>query len=94
MNGTPSRQPGESLIVLCPIFRVDLDLNRAQDGTSAKTGGAAIENGDTYGIRHTDTAPSKNTHATKHFHKTHHPIVQSSEPGEHWRWCYADELMV
>ena len=25
---------------------------------------------------------SKNTHATKHFHKTHHPIVQSFEPGE------------
>lgn len=37
---------------------------------------------------------SKNTHATKHFHKTHHPIVQSFEPGEHWRWCYADELMM
>ncbi|MCS6303060.1 MAG: UBP-type zinc finger domain-containing protein [Nitrospira sp.] len=37
---------------------------------------------------------SKNTHATKHFHKTHHPIVRSFEPGEHWRWCYADELMM
>ncbi len=30
--------------VLCPIFRVDLNLNRAQDGTSAKTGATAIEN--------------------------------------------------
>ena len=37
---------------------------------------------------------SKNTHATKHFHKTHLPIVQSLEPGVHWRWCYADELMM
>ena len=58
MNGTPSRQPRESLIVLCPIFRVDLNLNRAQDDTSAKTGATAIENdGCAYGTRRTDTAP-------------------------------------
>ena len=37
---------------------------------------------------------SKNTHATKHFRKTQHPIVQSFEPGEDWRWCYADQLMM
>lgn len=36
---------------------------------------------------------SKNKHATKHFHKTHHPIIQSFQPGESWRWCYVDELM-
>ena len=36
---------------------------------------------------------SKNKHATKHFHATKHPIVQSIEPGEHWMWCYVDELM-
>ncbi len=36
---------------------------------------------------------SKNKHATKHFHRTKHPIVQSIEPGEIWRWCYVDELM-
>ena len=35
---------------------------------------------------------SKNKHATKHYHKTSHPIIQSFEPGENWRWCYADEL--
>jgi len=29
---------------------------------------------------------SKNKHATKHFHAVHHPIVQSFEPGEDWRW--------
>jgi len=23
-----------------------------------------------------------------------HPIVQSFEPGEHWRWCFVDEAMV
>jgi uncharacterized UBP type Zn finger protein len=35
---------------------------------------------------------SKNTHATKHFHATQHPVVRSFEPGENWRWCYVDEL--
>jgi len=35
---------------------------------------------------------SKNKHATKHFHKSHHPVVRSIEPGESWRWCYVDEL--
>lgn len=33
---------------------------------------------------------SPNRHATKHFHATTHPIVQSFEPGEEWRWCYVD----
>ena len=37
-----------------------------------------------------DSSPNK--HATKHFHATGHPIVQSFEPGEDWVWCYADEV--
>ena len=37
---------------------------------------------------------SSNTHATKHFHATHHPVIQSFEPGEDWRWCYVDEAIV
>jgi uncharacterized UBP type Zn finger protein len=37
---------------------------------------------------------SKNKHATKHFHRSKHPIIQSVEPGEDWRWCYVDELML
>ena len=37
---------------------------------------------------------SKNKHATKHFHETEHPIVRSFEPGEGWRWCYVDEVLV
>jgi hypothetical protein len=32
-------------------------------------------------------------HATKHFHKVKHPIMQSMEPGEDWYWCFVDELM-
>ncbi len=35
---------------------------------------------------------SPNTHATKHFHATTHPLIQSFEPGEDWFWCYADDL--
>jgi len=37
---------------------------------------------------------SKNKHATKHFEKTQHPIVQSLERGESWRWCYPDQLFM
>jgi uncharacterized UBP type Zn finger protein len=37
---------------------------------------------------------SKNKHATKHFHKSKHPLVRSIEPGESWVWCYADEIEV
>ncbi|WP_126583428.1 UBP-type zinc finger domain-containing protein [Tengunoibacter tsumagoiensis] len=36
---------------------------------------------------------SKNKHATKHFHATNHPVIQSIEPGEDWRWCYIDEVI-
>jgi uncharacterized UBP type Zn finger protein len=36
---------------------------------------------------------SKNKHATRHFHETHHPVVVSFEPGEDWLWCYEDELL-
>jgi len=37
---------------------------------------------------------SKNKHATKHFHATQHPIIRTQEPGENWRWCYVDEVML
>jgi uncharacterized UBP type Zn finger protein len=37
---------------------------------------------------------SKNRHATKHFHRTHHPIIQSFAPGEDWRWCYLDQIIL
>ena len=35
---------------------------------------------------------SRNTHATKHFHATQHPVVRSLEPGENWGWCFVDEV--
>jgi uncharacterized UBP type Zn finger protein len=37
---------------------------------------------------------SKNKHATKHFHKTNHPVIKSFQPGEEWMWCYVDELFM
>jgi len=38
-----------------------------------------------------DSSPSR--HATAHFGDTQHPVVRSAEPGESWRWCYADEVI-
>ena len=35
---------------------------------------------------------SPNRHASKHFHRTKHPVVRSFEPDEDWAWCYVDEL--
>ena len=37
---------------------------------------------------------SPNTHMTKHFEATGHPVVISAEPGEKWIWCYEDEVFV
>ena len=37
---------------------------------------------------------SRNKHATKHFKSTKHPIVRSFEPGETWKWCYVDNVMI
>ena len=37
---------------------------------------------------------SKNTHATKHFHSSGHPVMKSFQPGEDWTWCYVDEVGV
>ena len=37
---------------------------------------------------------SKNRHATKHYRATTHPVIQSFEPGEAWRWCFVDEIGV
>jgi CPA1 family monovalent cation:H+ antiporter len=37
-----------------------------------------------------DSSPGQ--HATAHFHETTHPVMQSAEPGENWRWCYVHHL--
>ena len=33
-------------------------------------------------------------HAKKHARSNGHPIIQSLEPGENWRYCYIDETYV
>ncbi|EFC80375.1 UBP-type zinc finger domain-containing protein [Parafrankia sp. EUN1f] len=39
-----------------------------------------------------DSSPLR--HARAHAHAHGHPIAQSFEPGEDWRWCYVDEVYV
>jgi thioredoxin reductase (NADPH) len=39
-----------------------------------------------------DSSPNK--HATKHFHRSHHPVIRSFEPDEDWAYCYVDDLMI
>ena len=39
-----------------------------------------------------DSSPHR--HARKHFHESGHPIIQSFERGEDWRWCYVHEAEV
>jgi hypothetical protein len=39
-----------------------------------------------------DNSPNK--HATKHYHRTLDPLIQSFEPREDWGWCYVDELFL
>ena len=35
---------------------------------------------------------SAGQHASAHFHETGHPVMQSAELGESWRWCYVHHL--
>ncbi|MBU1801476.1 MAG: UBP-type zinc finger domain-containing protein [Actinobacteria bacterium] len=37
-----------------------------------------------------DSSPKR--HATAHFHESAHPVMQSAEPGEDWRWCYVHHV--
>jgi CPA1 family monovalent cation:H+ antiporter len=37
-----------------------------------------------------DSSPHR--HSTGHFHETTHPVMQSAQPGEDWRWCYVHHL--
>lgn len=37
---------------------------------------------------------SPQTHMSKHYHESHHPVVASAERGERWLWCYPDEQFV
>lgn len=38
-----------------------------------------------------DSSPQR--HATAHFQDDGHPVMQSAEPGEDWRWCFVDDRL-
>jgi uncharacterized UBP type Zn finger protein len=35
---------------------------------------------------------SPNRHARRHYHTAGHPLIQSMEPGETWRYCFIDDV--
>ena len=37
---------------------------------------------------------TKGRHATAHFHATGHPVMRTIQPGQSWKWCYVDKMMV
>ena len=37
-----------------------------------------------------DSSPHR--HATRHHEESGHPVIQSAESGEDWRWCFVDEV--
>ena len=37
---------------------------------------------------------SKDSHATRRYHGSGHPIVASFESGENWHRCYVDEALL
>jgi diadenylate cyclase len=37
---------------------------------------------------------SRNKHATAHFNETRHPLIETLEPDESWRWCYVDQVLL
>jgi uncharacterized UBP type Zn finger protein len=39
-----------------------------------------------------DSSPGQ--HATKHHKDSDHPVMRTYEPGENWRWCFVDHVLV
>lgn len=37
---------------------------------------------------------SSGRHAHAHFAAEQHPVIRSFEPGEQWRWCFVDRVIV
>jgi CPA1 family monovalent cation:H+ antiporter len=42
-------------------------------------------------VRCCDSSPRR--HSSAHFRETGHPVIQSGQPEEDWRWCWVDELL-
>ncbi|MBA2472516.1 MAG: hypothetical protein DLM61_08130 [Pseudonocardiales bacterium] len=43
-------------------------------------------------VGYCDSSPNK--HASAHFRAEGHPLIRSFEPGEDWRWCFVDLMIV
>jgi uncharacterized UBP type Zn finger protein len=39
-----------------------------------------------------DSSPLR--HASGHFTTTSHPVMATLEPGQDWRWCFIDEILL
>ena len=37
---------------------------------------------------------SQGRHATSHYKESGHPVMRTFEPGEDWRWCFEDLVLV
>ena len=37
-----------------------------------------------------DSSPGQ--HASAHFHESGHPVMESAEDGEDWRWCFVHHV--
>lgn len=78
----------------------DLEQHAAVDEPPASECAACVEEGtqwvalrrclDCGNVACCDSSPRQ--HATAHFHESTHPVMQSAEPGEDWRWCYVHHL--
>jgi uncharacterized UBP type Zn finger protein len=87
-----------------PVARLCEHLKRAKDHRPNTPEGCeeCLESGDEWvhlrlclecgHVGCCDESPNK--HATKHYRTTKDPVIRSFEPGEHWRYCYPDDLVV
>lgn len=79
-------------------------LNQIKDVTPQTPNGCGecMESGDTWvSLRMCLTCghigccdSSKNKHATKHFHETHHALMKPYKDDAKWKWCYIDEMVI
>jgi CPA1 family monovalent cation:H+ antiporter len=84
-----SRRTGESCAHLEAHPAVVTGATACEDCLSEGTTWVALRQCLTCGhVGCCDSSPRQ--HATVHFHATTHPVIESAEPGEDWRWCYVD----
>lgn len=91
-SSTSVRRPGEE----CEHLEAAPHVETGGDGTCA----ACVADGTRWvalreclacgHVACCDSSPKR--HATAHFHDSAHPVMQSAEPGEDWRWCYVHHI--